>query len=597
MRLWSISTTVRNPERLRSFLRVLKTMEGEPFNKENQIKYQILLIKNRLYTPNSIPQKYKKTFKNPQEDITYKIAKEVFFYIDYNDPPMRGRQSVNPLNKLGFSIARDTYGPIKITNLGNEFLNEEYDISYIFFKSLLKLQFPNPWSRSFSFKEGFNVVPFISTLHLIYNVNRAFDDTGLSQDEFCLFVSSLVNYKLIEPYTKKIGEYRKAKDKKEFQIDFAKDFYKTKKLTKKQINNFFEYGDNIMRYFRLTRYFQIRRDKFGSFWRINLEPTRKLEIEELIKVYSGEPFKFKNIEEYIEYISDINQPSLPFEEISKLRKIADNLISSIKAFAAQNSLEISTSNSAMLEKDCSNFDRKKLKQYISQLRAINLSLKEKKEEIFLKRNTSRIKELITILENRKKIKQVIKTPERFEKVLTEALRIINDQIRIKPNYPMDDNGEPISHSPGGKPDIECYYDSFNAICEVTLDSSNFQWIRETQPVMRHLRNFEIKNSEKPSYCIFVAPRIHQDTLGQFWFAIKSGYDGSSQKIIPFNLENFVRLLISFLKIIENNKKYSHINLMRLFDRIIKSTEEVEGHSDWFNLIPDLIENWGKEIYT
>ena len=57
---WSISTTVRNPERLRNFLKVLKELEGKEFNQENQIKYQILLIKNRLYTP----QIFHKNFKS-----------------------------------------------------------------------------------------------------------------------------------------------------------------------------------------------------------------------------------------------------------------------------------------------------------------------------------------------------------------------------------------------------------------------------------------------------------------------------------------------------------------------------------------------------
>jgi len=41
---WSISTTVRNPERLRDFLNILKKLEGQEFSKENQIKYQVLLI-------------------------------------------------------------------------------------------------------------------------------------------------------------------------------------------------------------------------------------------------------------------------------------------------------------------------------------------------------------------------------------------------------------------------------------------------------------------------------------------------------------------------------------------------------------------------
>lgn len=44
---WSISTTVRNPERLRDFLRVLKTLEGRKFDDGTQKKFQIRLIQER----------------------------------------------------------------------------------------------------------------------------------------------------------------------------------------------------------------------------------------------------------------------------------------------------------------------------------------------------------------------------------------------------------------------------------------------------------------------------------------------------------------------------------------------------------------------
>ena len=80
-----------------------------------------MLIQEKLYKPSDIPQKLKKYYKNPEEKIPYNIAEEIFNYQEYEDPPMRGRQSVNPLNKLGFSIARENSGLIKITELGNKF--------------------------------------------------------------------------------------------------------------------------------------------------------------------------------------------------------------------------------------------------------------------------------------------------------------------------------------------------------------------------------------------------------------------------------------------------------------------------------------------
>ena len=98
-KLWSFSTTVRNPERIKDFLRILKQLEGKPFNKENQINFQILLIQNKYYKPTNIPERYKKYYDNPELEMTFEIAKNIFDIQEYKDPAMRGRQSANPLNK------------------------------------------------------------------------------------------------------------------------------------------------------------------------------------------------------------------------------------------------------------------------------------------------------------------------------------------------------------------------------------------------------------------------------------------------------------------------------------------------------------------
>jgi len=133
MMLWSISTTVRNPERTRSFLKVLKLLEGQPFNADNQKKYQILLTQHKVYKPTDIPNEFQKYYETPELEIPYDDAKGIFYHQQYKDPAMRGRQSANPLNKLGFSIAREREGNVIITELGNRFIAGDYDIGYIFF--------------------------------------------------------------------------------------------------------------------------------------------------------------------------------------------------------------------------------------------------------------------------------------------------------------------------------------------------------------------------------------------------------------------------------------------------------------------------------
>jgi len=590
---WSISTTVRNPLRLRDFLKVLKQLEGEDFSKKNQIKYQILLIKERVYKPNSIPQKYQKYYDNPALEIPFSVAKDIFECQEYEDPPMRGRQSVNPLNKLGFAIAREGYGPVKITELGNLFLKGDYDIGFIFFKSLLKLQFPNPWSKNFSEKQGFNIVPFIATIRLIEEINRKSSVNGLSRDEFCLFIPTLINAKYIDEQIKRILAYRKISGKRakqKFIIKFAEEFYETSKLPQKKINNLFDYGDNIMRYFRLTRYFRIETAPLGYYWRVDLELSRMSEIEQLLSIYDGVAFKFKNISDYLDYISDINEPTLPWKKLDNLKNIALSIHKLIIKTLEKEKIALSEEEMKILKIEINTLNKTSLEKHISDLRELNRKLKLYVKKRQLLGNIDRIKEIIEILGNQKLLRKI--EPETFEKILTEAFRIINDELLIKPNYPMDDEGEPLTHAPGNKPDIECYYESFKAICEVTLNTSNLQWVQEGQPVMRHLRNFEKVNSfDDNIYCIFVAPKVHQDTYSQFWISVKYEYDGRPQKIIPLTAKQFALLLRKLLKYIENGKKFTHHELYKLYDWLIKETSTISSFSKWAERINQVLELW------
>jgi hypothetical protein len=138
---WSISTTVRNPERLRNFLKVLKKIEGEIWDNQTQCKFQILLIQERVYGFGN-PQFYNASRQckaltrdhirliESMDPITYDRAKEIFETKEYVDPAHRGRESINLLNKLGFAIARASSGRIQITELDDRFPTGDYDTSF-----------------------------------------------------------------------------------------------------------------------------------------------------------------------------------------------------------------------------------------------------------------------------------------------------------------------------------------------------------------------------------------------------------------------------------------------------------------------------------
>jgi len=592
---WSISTTVRNPERLRSFLKVLKKLEGQEFNRKNQVKYQTLLIQEKIYKPLNISTKFRKYYEDPELSIPYKVAEKIFYAQNYEDPPMRGRQSVNPLNKLGFAIARDGIGYVKITDLGERFLEGDYDIGFIFFKSLLKLQFPNPWSADFSEKDGFNIMSLVATMRLLYKLNKKSTKRGLSKREFSIFIPTLINVNQIDDYVERIITFRKEKNKEEYIRSFAGEFYGMDDVSETKINNLIDYGDNIMRYFRLTRYFKVKMDPLGYHWSIDLEPSRMIEIEQILDIYSGEAIKFKDLEDYLTYLSDITKPELPWEKIENLRKVAFSLKNIVIDLINKENIKLTKGEKELLIVDIGKLIKTQLESYISELREFYLGLKDRLKKKQIIGNIQKIKEIINALRDIKILRKY--EPEYFEKLITESLKILNDEILIKPNYPVDDDGEPISHSPGNKPDVECHYLRFKSICEVTLNTTKLQWVQEGQPVMRHLRDFEIRHKDKEVFCIFIAPQIHNDTYSQFWISVKYEYDGLPQKIIPMTTEQFALLLETLLEFLKQGKRFSHRELYDLYSKIMADTKTLNSFSGWANSIPKILEEWQSNIIS
>ena len=146
---WSISTTVRNPDRIRSFLQVVKDFEGVEFDQDQQIKFQIALIQKRLYKPTGLDNKLAKYYDSVS-DMSIKHAQEIFKHMTNkssvlkDDPGFRGRTSIAPLSKMGLVVSKKTISKLYLTNFGKRFLKEDFDIvhthvfghAHVFFASL-----------------------------------------------------------------------------------------------------------------------------------------------------------------------------------------------------------------------------------------------------------------------------------------------------------------------------------------------------------------------------------------------------------------------------------------------------------------------------
>ncbi len=605
---WSITTTTRSPYRLRKQLQILKdNFANTEWTQANQIDFQITLIQYRLYGYNEdtgfsnqflngLSGEHKEVFTDFTHDLTFDEAKEIFESKNYKDPSMRGRQSFNPFKKFGFVMLEN--GILRITNFGKNFLSNEYDLSDIFFRSFIKWQLPNPDNTGYKLRDGYDIKPFIGTLHLIKSVNSKWEalgnnPVGLSKKEFLLFAPTLVNFNNIESQAQKIIDLRllqQGKSKKEqkeifnnYQQDFATDFLGTENSEKirKLLSNLRDYGDNAIRYFRLTKLIFIR----GNGYYIDLEPRRSVEIDSLLDFDNAKSRLFESKEEYIAYISNISEPQLPWETKEKYIEIIEKILDEVKKY------EFDLEKENIDIKEFKEMQIDELKTYTAELRAYRKSLQNElnhKES----QDTKQIESYIQDLEN---IFNFDDRPILLEKLSALGLHALNDALKIQPNYPVGDDNEPTFTAPANTPDIECFYNNFNAICEVTMLKSRDQWYNEGQPVMRHLRDFENKYYDKKAYCLFIAPILHRDTLNTFWTAVKYEYEGAKQRIVPLSINDFVSILKILVQIKSENKFLKHNEIARLYDEILESSSSATNANEWVQNVPSIISAWRETI--
>ena len=615
---WSLSTTIRNPERNAPFLRVLSEFEGQLFDLENQAKLFKRLIQTKNYTPNGLPKRIKDKYEDPEE-FTDEELEEILSIAKYENKTidsleeiyaMRGRTAVSNLNKMCAAVARDSHGPVRITSLGKEILSGSPDFSNIFLRYFLKWQLPNLGERGFA---DFDIIPFIATMHVVNKVNQQWEllgnnSVGISKVEFALFLPSLIDYKDIDNVVREIINFRhevrslNANDSKEF-IDkafrdkvisvFNIDSSNEEEIEKK-VNNLYDYADSAIRYFRMTNLFYYR----GNDRYVDLSPRREVEVKKILENFSGESLEFKVRDDYYEYMADINMPQLPWENLQDLQNSLRNL--RLESLNLQSKIDNEYPNQHLHKFDYSDEvpnDISNLNREISKVRE-DINLLNVDYSILVEKSLSNVDTYISEIEKLATRRRALsgQDPLNLEWNVAQSLMALDDAREIIPHYNVGDDNLPLFTAPGNIHDMECHYNDFSMICEVTLLKGRDQWYNEGQPVMRHLRSFEDSNSHKESYCLFLAPTLHQDTVNTFWFSVKYEYEGSKQKIIPMTLQQYTKVLRLVKK--KNDDEGIRINqsmIKALMDTIYSKVEVSENSNAWIMKIDDCIDEWDRSI--
>ena len=442
--LWSISTTIREAERITGFLRTASEIDGEVWNASTQSKFQILLVKNRQYLNDPENSQIYGRLNNEQCELlrnkaipmTYERAEGIILAKNYEGcADMRGRQSMSPLYKLGLVYIVD--GKVHITDVGHKLINEEISFGDFMLDAMLKFQYPNPYERGY---QTWNTKPFINALRLIKRVNelcetRNIPAKGITKIEFGIFVLSLKNYADIDRTAKKLLDFRMKYnsfdtevEQEQFRCEYAREYLSGFKNPDK---NTLEYADNMIRYMRLTKYICIR-GKYSHVY-IDLEPRRLTEINSILDNDNGSAILYSQ-DEWRSYMGTYGAYPLPFETIEKLKEILEITDQDINAIERKLGIT-ATSSHHCLTRDEYKREIEQRREYRTELQ--NLEIKQEYHS-----RVQKIDEAINALEdirNHNKASLAKRFSIELEKWANVALNIINDSSLHETNGLMKDS--------------------------------------------------------------------------------------------------------------------------------------------------------------
>jgi hypothetical protein len=483
-----LTTTMRNPVRLRNFLLVLKEFDGKVLSNSLCEAVEGELIRRGLY--------------QPTRGITSTI-KEKWFNEEYlSDDEVLSLIKLNPQNHkeagfdYGWPSRFDTHfelgmwfgfvyyqmnEKIEFSQLGNMFVeqtnlpDESYftnDEQQIFLNAFARYHRKNPFQRVLN-----NNRPLILLLGVLQELAKDLElgSVGIARHELPFLIvwkdnnakelaKYIINFRkkwAFNPSSEVIFEACEL-----IQGGWNKD-EKLATITK-------ELPDEVLRKFRMTGLISIRGN--GRFISLNLDLK---EVADYLLANYSDLRTFATEREYFDYASEID----PF------------LIQQGAAKKQSNSDE----------------DQVALQSWLDHFGVDTV----KKELINLGKGSSSKDEILRI------------TPEplRLEFLSALLLKHYYKDGKVVANYKRGDDGLPISHAPGNNADIELYVDSSLHLYEVTLMKGAAQVKAEMAPITRHQDDYKKKHMNVDT--IFVAPTIHIDTSRwvEYWndkgFAIEN----------------------------------------------------------------------------
>ena len=641
---WTIgSTTVRNPDRLRDGLILLKiNFDNKEWNLEQQEKFFDLLRDSGIYE---------------MEEESYRLMTRA-------RKQEHARKWISILNQLGFCFAYESSGKkVIITNAGEALINHPEIEQEIFLRQLFKYQKPCalPKQNGDSFS-SVAILPFVASLKMAYELG------GLSKEEISIYLNSTVRMDELDAIIGQIKTYRAKRKtilgpvkRKEYyyetQLARLRDVFqeeiderlemiselikeckksrkylisknggrliaditrggkgsKTKKAVRTQallrdaiitkqspnaIRNIFldyylplkiatlkDYADLTVRYLRKSGLFSINKDRLVII----------SEKESLIKELLSRSWALMSDKEYYDYLWSDSLPTMPTDnpdylanQIKILSQKEKQYIYKLGLKSPTDLVQVETTSSANIIE--LKGKAKNLEQNVLQLKEIDFYYSQGRDD-----QIDDILNYYDLIMGRQILGGEAYYPAYLEwntwRVFLSINTLLNKPYQAR-RFKVDEELQPINHAPGNGADMVFEYDKFIIVTEVTLITRSNQWSAEAEPVPRHVAKVKHDNSGKDVYGVFIAPQIDDNTVLQFFNNRVHSISGNiiNLAIIPFTIDQ-IKYMLSVFK----SKRYSVKDLQVLLESIKMEMDLTKDALSWNKRIPIILDAWAEAL--
>lgn len=546
-----VTTSPRTPAKMIPEIELLNThFAGQVWNNESQIAFMDLLKEENFFNGEGA-----------------------------NDPAFSARDRMNRAPKaLGFVNLSPT---ISLTPAGEELMRSRRK-EEIFLRQLIKFQVPSPYHKPSDKAAEFWVKPYLELFRLVRHFG------SLKFDELMIFGLQLVDYRQFDRIVSKIEQFRIAKAQHEgsykiFRGEYIKNellgIYhdeivaeetKTRESRNRSLDKFLQtkasnmrdYADACFRYLRATGMVNI--SHVGKT--LSIVPEKQSEVDYFLQNTDREPYFVNDEASYSAYLGNAQLPQL-------LTDNKDLLIEKLQSEFAD----------VPIKETASLTDLKDI---------LDAEISNRKEKL-IANQTSEIKDYKAYDDIQNTFAQITDNslydaPLMLEWNTWRAMTML-DGGSINANLKFDDFGNPMSTAQGNMADIVCDYGDFGLSVEVTMATGQRQYDMEGEPVTRHLAKLK-KATEKPAYCLFIAPTINEACIAHFYALHKMNisYYGGKSTIIPLPLN-------VFQKMVEDSYKASYTpqpqHIKHFFERSNELVETCENEQLWYEQITNEALHW------